>query len=58
MAESILSAIPKAVVSAAVMSAAHAVLTQRGIADGSNVLSREVGNNGAATVLLMLQVGE
>jgi hypothetical protein len=58
IADVVLRALPKELIAAAVTSAAHAVLVQRGISDGSNALSGEIGNNAAATVLLMLEVGE
>jgi hypothetical protein len=58
IADVVLRAMPKELIAAAVTSAAHAVLVQRGISDGSNALSGEIGNNAAATVLLMLEVGE
>lgn len=56
VADVVLDALPKEVIAAAIMSAAHAVLKQRGISDGGHALSQEIANNAAATVMLMLAV--
>lgn len=58
MAEAILAAIPKDVVQGSVMSAAGAVLKVRNIADGAGDLAREIGNNAAATTLMMLAIAD
>lgn len=58
MAEAIASALPKEVMVASILGSASAVLKMRGIRDGANDIAREIANNGAGAVLLMLQVGE
>lgn len=56
LAEAILEAIPKRVLVGAIKSAAAAVLKVRGIHDAAGDLARELANNSAQTVLVMLQV--
>lgn len=57
MAEAIASAIPKDLIVATINESAAAVLKQKGIQNGYNLLSREIANNATQAVLLMLVVG-
>ena len=58
LAEMIVAAIPKEVIVEAIKGSAHAVLEMRVIRDADFALSQEIANNSAASVLLMLQVGD
>lgn len=64
LAEAIMSALPKHVVAAAIRESTLAVLVQKQASSGPDTrfliadVAREIGNNAAASVLLMLQVDE
>jgi len=58
MAAAVLKALPRYVVASAIRESTGAVLHERGIRDTAGDLARELGNNAAQSVLLMLHVGE
>lgn len=58
LATAIVEAIPRHVIVACIRESARAVLLVRGIADEDGRLAAELANNSAASVLLMLELGE
>lgn len=58
LAAAILGALPRTLLARAIRGSADAVLHMRGAADSSGGLGREIGNNGAASAILALTVGE
>lgn len=58
LAAAVLAAIPAGVIVACIRESATAVLKVRGIIDGEQEIARELANNAAQSVLLMLEVDE
>lgn len=56
LAAAILDALPGTLIADTIAYSAGKVLKQRAIADAGGDVAREIGNNAAATVVLMLQV--
>ena len=56
IAQSVIDSLPKNVIIDAIRDATATVLKQRGIADASNDLAREIANNAAHSVCVWLEV--
>lgn len=58
LAGAILEALPAQLISAVIRESTACVLKQRAIPDGAGDLAREIGNNCAASLVLVLRVDE